>query len=163
MHAATATPKGYLAYYLVAFKMGRLRARLGLEIAQAYSSVDVPAGRSAKVAVRIGDDTDAAGADAVAVGGGGARTIEWDWSIEHYEVDFSASWTADGGRPELISPDARHAAADGPVEGRLDVPRGGAGTLTLRWSNEFSYVRAKAVSYRLVLPGSMRAPAAVVE
>ena len=103
MNAATATPKGYLAYYLVAFKMGRLRARLGLEIAQAYSSVDVPAGRSAKVEVRIVDDTDAAGADVVAVSGGGARVIEWDWSIEHYEVDFSASWTAPLSFVDIVS------------------------------------------------------------
>jgi len=88
---------------------------------------------------------------------------QWDWALETRDVDFSATFTPDDGgsapSPTPIAQETRYLASEGPVEGRFALPPGSAGgTLRLCWSNYFSFVRGKTLSYRLELPPDADTP-----
>ena len=131
----------------MAFKAARLRRALGLIVADNYEPLALGAGRRAILSVRMK--------------GGHA---EWDWALESRDVDFSATFSPDGGGPAVtITPDTRHSATDGPIEGRYALPAGcEGGTLHLQWSNAYSYLRGKSISYRLVLPDGSEVPQPVI-
>lgn len=156
LQASAAGGRKVLMQHHIAFKTARLRGVLGLQLADAYTPLSLPRGTTASVTARL-----------VAAGGaGGAECVaEWDWAVEARDVDFSATFTPDAppSSPLVVVATARHMAADGPVEGRFALPAGcRGGRLELRWSNAFSYLRSKAISYRLVLPDDAEAPAAVL-
>ena len=77
----------------------------------------------------------------------------WDWAPDARDLDFSVTFKADSAQNALIvTPMARHDAASGPVEGRFEMPGGcEGGTLTLEFSNYFSYLRSKSL-YRRPCP-----------
>ena len=133
----------YIMAQHVAFKTARLKRSLGLMIKDAYESISIAAGYRASITVQLTN----AGQEA-----------EWDWALEGYDVDFSATFTdVLKTKKVTVVAEARHSAKDGPVEGRFVVPYGngtlGGGTLRLEWSNYFSYLRSKSVNYRLQLAG----------
>ena len=149
--AAGSGQSSYIMQNHASFKAARLRRSLGLIIADAYQHLSLPAGRRAELTVRI------------------SGPAEWDWALEGRDVDYSATFTPDkAAKPSrwpavVITPETRHEAAAGPVEGRCALPDGcESGVLVLSWSNAHSYLRSKALTYRVQLANGAEAPKAVV-
>lgn len=166
----------YSVYHLVSFKSATLRRELGLRLAEAYEQLNIAAAHSATLAILVrppgecgeedgGDEAAQASEAAAAVEDGAAQgqpTVKWDWSLAGYELDFSARFEPSGaGEPRAVAFTRRCASCDGPFEGSFTLPKEatGGGVLTLVWSNYFSYVRGKQLSYRIAMPrGTGEAP-----
>ena len=101
----------------------------------------------------------AADAGAAAPCEDGTLSVEWDWAVEGLDVDFGARFVPSGGVAVEVVPVTRHFSSVGPVEGQFVVPPGcKRGVLEITFSNYYSYLRSKTVSYRLTLPDGVTAP-----
>ena len=148
--ASSAGTSKYLMQHHVTFKTTRLRRSLGLMVQEAYHRLTIGAGCRAIVTARLPGNAGVAAA--------------WDWAPDARDLDFSVTFKADSAQNALIvTPMARHDAASGPVEGRFEMPGGcEGGTLTLEFSNYFSYLRSKSLSYRLTLPDGADEPTVIM-
>jgi len=156
-------------HHFLTFKMGRLRRVLGLQLSEAYERLTLSAGRKAVLAIAIaappprnpppaGLAADAGAADAVPCEDG-SLSVEWDWAVEGLDIDFSARFVPSGGVAVEVVPVTRHSSSAGPVEGQFMAPPGcERGVLEITFSNYYSYLRSKTVSYRLTLPDGVTAP-----
>ena len=144
--SVAATSREMKLHHFLSFKCGRLRRMLGLQFEQAYTRLDIPAGKKATIAILL----------ARPQGGPpfSPHVVEWDWGLEAYDLDFGVRFVPTGGGAPLEAvPTTRHDGATGPVVGRFELPPGcERGVLELCFSNYYSYLRSKAVTYRLVLP-----------
>ena len=62
-----------------------------------------------------------------------------------------------------LAPMARHDATGGPAQGHHQLPNDRkGGELVLEFSNYFSYLRSKQISYRLTLPDGADAPTVAI-
>ncbi|KAL7539562.1 hypothetical protein ACHAWF_008519 [Thalassiosira exigua] len=163
--SAKETTSDMTLHHYLAFKTSQLQRRVEELLEASYSRVDIPARSKALLSV----DLSRRPSDANGDGGSGdgndsaaeeqAVVVGWDWYVEGRDVDFSARFVPSSkyaAAPIWVVRKARH-NSDGPVEGEFRLPAGcGAGTLELAFSNEYSYLRGKVVTYKLTLPPNAR-------
>ena len=74
-------------------------------------------------------------------------------------MEFSARLMPSGASPVEVAPITRHDVSEGPVEGHYELPEGiDLGVLELTFSNYYSYLRSKTLTYRLMLPAGVPEP-----
>lgn len=143
LHAISLYKAPYTCAPMISFKSTRLRRSLGLLTAETYAQISIAAGRRAMLTVDMQR--------------GSVATVEWDWSLDGKDIDFSVAFTPAGRvtARDAVVPEHCYLASDGPCDGQYTLPAGcDGGQLILTWSNYRSYMRSKAISYRVVLPGS---------
>lgn len=82
--------------------------------------------------------------------------MSWDWYLEERDIDFGARFVPSvKSRPPIeVVLNTRHDAGS-PVLGSFCLPAGcEGGTLELTFSNVYSYLRGKVVTYKLKLPSN---------
>lgn len=128
----------------VDFKATHLRQLLGAELQDAYTSVSVAARSRARLVVEVPE---------------GAESVEWDWGLAEYSINFVAFFTrttegtpSSSDRTELQRVE-QHKADAGPFTGSLERPS--PGRLELVFDNSFSLLRGKTVQCR-VQPSSLQ-------
>jgi len=163
-----ATTTDMVLHNYLSFKTSQLRRRVRDLIEEAYVRVDVPAGRKVRLSIGLSRHSSEGS------GSGGADDAEdepigvsWDWCLDERDIDFGARFvpSVKSSRPpiEVVS-NGRHDAGS-PVRGSFCLPAGcEGGTLELTFSNVYSYLRGKVVTYKLVLPPNVsETPDPVVE
>jgi hypothetical protein len=178
--SVASTTKEMLLHHFLNFKSSRLRAMLGLQLAEAYERLTIPARKHALIAITLSRPTpiarsselvdDKTGTEAVlpsaaaataAAEPAGAVSAEWDWALEARDVEYAVRFVPaeHGAAPIEVVPTTRHLASNGPVEGRFTLPDScAAGMLELSFSNTYSMLRTKMITYKLTLPDGVSSP-----
>lgn len=119
----------------VEFKATHLRFLVGAEFEESYREISVAARSRERLVVEVPEGT----------------SIQWDFILSNYTVDFVAMFTPatakEGDAPQELQRVEQHQAQDGPCEGTSGVLT--AGRLELVFSNTFSMLRGKTLQCRL--------------
>lgn len=143
--------KSMVLHHYLAFKTSQLGRIVKAKLESDYERIEVPAGKTATIAIEIppfrrsGGDDGARREDVEGQGGGGGSpaptsekaAVGWDWALEAHDVDFearflpsvSSSNSSDDRATEtvVVHPTTRHDVDDGPSEGTFHFSERGSG------------------------------------
>lgn len=132
--------KNCFAYFSVLLKKTTLGKLLGLEIKDTFMELNVSGRNVVQYAAKVPADL---------------GEVEWEFSLEDYTINFTASWIPAGGSPssaKVLQTINQFEASSGPSSGRFESK--GEGTLMLTFDNKFSLVRGKKLICR-VMPDTL--------
>mmetsp|Transcript_24103 Transcript_24103/g.54954 ORF Transcript_24103/g.54954 Transcript_24103/m.54954 type:complete len:639 (+) Transcript_24103:80-1996(+) len=115
---------------VLSFRATQLKKHMGAQFEDLYRAVAVGAGATVIEDIPVKE----------------ARTVEWDFMLEGYSVDFRVVWVKESGEETEVEAMSRREFENGPVAGSYDAP--GPGTLRLIFDNSFSYFRGKSLNLR---------------
>mmetsp|Transcript_10802 Transcript_10802/g.16587 ORF Transcript_10802/g.16587 Transcript_10802/m.16587 type:complete len:692 (+) Transcript_10802:183-2258(+) len=137
------TKKEMVLHHYLSFKTSQLKRRIKDIIEGTYEVLNIPAGKKAVLKIELDSIPESI-----------SKPIYWDWFLQDRDIDFDASFCPKNSYGSEIAPTSRRSAEDGPVQGTFDVPSDckNGGVLQLTFSNSYSYLRGKVVTYKLKLP-----------
>lgn len=140
------TTKDMVLHHYLSFKTSQLRRRMKDIIEETYEVLTIPAGKKAVLTIELQHNSASTT----------TMPISWDWFLQDRDIDFDASFLPKNSFGREIVPTTRHYVDNGHVEGRFDLSAedkdGGGGILQLTFSNSYSYIRGKVVTYKLNFP-----------
>mmetsp|Transcript_8253 Transcript_8253/g.11986 ORF Transcript_8253/g.11986 Transcript_8253/m.11986 type:complete len:698 (+) Transcript_8253:143-2236(+) len=137
------TTKDMVIHHYLSFKTSQLRRRIKEVIEETYEVLTIPAGKKAFLIIELQHNSTST-----------TVPIGWDWFLQDRDIDFDASFLPKNSYGREIAPKTRHYVNNGPVEGTFDLSAEDkdGGILQLTFSNSYSYIRGKVVTYKLSLP-----------
>eukprot|EP00565_Helicotheca_tamesis_P005358 CAMPEP_0185735250 /NCGR_PEP_ID=MMETSP1171-20130828/24688_1 /TAXON_ID=374046 /ORGANISM="Helicotheca tamensis, Strain CCMP826" /LENGTH=693 /DNA_ID=CAMNT_0028405473 /DNA_START=3 /DNA_END=2084 /DNA_ORIENTATION=+ len=132
--------KDVVLHHYLSFKTSQLKGRIKRTIEEEYEDLNVSAGKKAVIYIEMQDSSDI--------------TVEWDWFLADRDIDFDVRFKPKSGNYESeVVPVVRKSYENGHVEGSFRLEGGKAGdVLQLTFSNAYSYLRGKVVTYKVKFP-----------